>query len=779
MNLMGEPRTIKKVKEEIQDALATSKPDAGHVMKLAAELSSLDGTSAHFSVNATIIRRLGRELVASRETALAELIKNSYDADANDVTVTLSRLDKPGGRMHIKDDGSGMTVDQLRNGFLQIASDYKEREPESPGLHRKRAGQKGIGRFAVERLGKKLTLITATKDSQDATQLTVDWDNFERSGELFSVRSPITRTPKTFPKGTLIIIDDLREGWTIDSVNEAQTYVVDLLQPKYFDPPSLPGDAVPLKESELDPNRFDVSFNVLEGASPVKVHPPERQFVESALAIVDASVDATGEWKIAIDSKLLKKTWKYDATYLPDEEKKDWLFTDLKNVRLRAAYYIWDDEVVESLGLKNKKTRIRARVGLKVYRNGFRVSPYGNPGNDWLGLDQIAAKRKILPAVGNKSWLGFISITDPSNSLIVETSSREGLVESRYYTELRDFAQNVLVYCAIVVARKRKKKVYASDKDTDFGESRAKKTQKTVQRLSKQIRELAKTRETSKNSYTKDVITDTTLEDVKTDLEVLLKDTTELTSEIAILRTLASVGMSVLMFSHEVKGVLVAMLARIQTLLNEGDINKKTRDHLAALKVHIEQLQHHTGYYEATGSAAASREKIYADMLASAHTFVATFKQISRQASIDLSFEGDLKLGPRLVAIHEAEFAGVLINLYTNAFKAIKKKSISDSAKIVLRHSRIENRDILEFMDNGVGIKEKDRDRVFEPFFTTSAVRTSLRPADPDIYGTGLGLTITRDSIRSGNGTIAVVIPPPPSFSTCLRIEMPHVSNES
>lgn len=143
---------IAKIKEKLGTELGKKTVHFLRISELASQLSALDTESAAFSVNATIIRRLGRELMAAQETALAELVKNSYDADGTLVKVTFSATDAPGARLVVEDDGNGMTPDQVRDGFLRIASDLKEREPRSARFQRRLAGQKGIGRFAVERL---------------------------------------------------------------------------------------------------------------------------------------------------------------------------------------------------------------------------------------------------------------------------------------------------------------------------------------------------------------------------------------------------------------------------------------------------------------------------------------------------------------------------------------------------------------------------------------------------------------------------------------------------
>lgn len=315
--------------------------------------------------------------------------------------------------------------------------------------------------------------------------------------------------------------------------------------------------------------------------------------------------------------------------------------------------------------------------------------------------------------------------------------------------------------------------------DPVFGQTKVERAKATIQRLSREIKDLTATRQSNISSYAKETATESTIAEVRTELEQLLKDTTEISSEMSVLRVLASVGMSVLMFSHEVKGVLVAMLSQIDVLLADDEIGRKTAAKLRTLQEHLLRLQHHTGFYESTGGAAAARERLYTDMLATASTFVDTFKPQALRRGIQLTFEGDVMLPPRLVGIHEAEFAAILINLYTNSVKAIERRTGLTHRKITLRHNRAGNRDSLEFLDNGTGIKKEEREKVFEPFYTTTDVRTSVRPGNPEMFGTGLGLTITRDSVKSAGGSIDVVIPPPAGYATCVRLELPHLQHEN
>lgn len=106
---------------------------------------------------------------------MSELVKNAYDADASLATLDFIDVDYEGGTLVIEDNGSGMTRDQLINGFMRISSSAKIHEPISPIYERNRAGRKGIGRFSAQRLGNSLTIITQTKDSDTALKIVVDW----------------------------------------------------------------------------------------------------------------------------------------------------------------------------------------------------------------------------------------------------------------------------------------------------------------------------------------------------------------------------------------------------------------------------------------------------------------------------------------------------------------------------------------------------------------------------------------------------------------------------
>ncbi|RZK31874.1 MAG: ATP-binding protein, partial [Hymenobacter sp.] len=158
------------LRKSLQQALEEQELDISEVYAIALELAKSDTKNIRFLPDAGIIRKLGEELVSRKETAVAELVKNSYDADAPSITLTFSDTDKGGGSLTVKDTGSGMSSEEILGGFMRLAASNKVTESLSPVYHRQRAGRKGIGRFSVQRLGDALTLTTKRSDAERALQ---------------------------------------------------------------------------------------------------------------------------------------------------------------------------------------------------------------------------------------------------------------------------------------------------------------------------------------------------------------------------------------------------------------------------------------------------------------------------------------------------------------------------------------------------------------------------------------------------------------------------------
>jgi hypothetical protein len=147
---------------------------------------STQSGSLNFSIDSSLLFQLGEQLVAKPSIALTELVKNVYDADATKVTITLENVDKPGGTIIVEDDGHGMTLEEIKNNWMRIATTLKKKKPISRIYGRPLTGAKGIGRLADRRLGNKLTLQSIAKRDdgvKEAISVEFDWKNKFSPGE--------------------------------------------------------------------------------------------------------------------------------------------------------------------------------------------------------------------------------------------------------------------------------------------------------------------------------------------------------------------------------------------------------------------------------------------------------------------------------------------------------------------------------------------------------------------------------------------------------------------
>src|SRR5574341_1972488 len=174
----------------------------------------------YFKIDSRLLLQLGEKLVTNRAVALAELVKNSYDADATHVRVSLTNIKKPGGTIIVDDNGSGMPLSAFRNTWMRIATIDKEKNPISQKYKRQKAGEKGIGRFACRRISKRLRIksIAITEDGhKEELSAFFDWTAFSPGSDVDKIPVKYSTKPvdDKIPTGTTLILEDTKDSWNI------------------------------------------------------------------------------------------------------------------------------------------------------------------------------------------------------------------------------------------------------------------------------------------------------------------------------------------------------------------------------------------------------------------------------------------------------------------------------------------------------------------------------------------------------------------------------------
>lgn len=748
-----------KLREELKHILENEPENYSKILKLSSELSKFDQDSVRFSIDAGIIDRLGKELVARHETAVSELVKNSYDADAKKVKLTFIDSSEIGGIIVINDDGVGMTKEQLVNGFMRLASSDKIHFPFSPIYNRKRAGKKGIGRFAAQRLGKQLTITTQTEDSEQALEITINWNDFKNDQDLMFIDNKIeykNRMPKK-RSGTRLVIKNLRDKWTEAQIKRVYRYASEILQP-------FPLAKVKLKTE--DPG-FKLICKRKEGDFSEIIANDNTMFFEHALAEIKGNVDDEGFMRISINSQ--KLNYKIKDVLL----NKDKPYKHIRNVNLRAYYFVYESSYLSPQIKSFINEKAKEQGGIRLYRNGFRVLPYGETHqevpNDWLGLDASVRRRTVLPVHANINFFGFIEI-DGQDDKFEELSSREGLLENDAFKELTDFGYKVLTDAVTKVGSERGVKTRTNEKNWK------KEPEEKIAEIIEELESMTSSNEDEQNiDYQEDS------EDVKEKLGSIaqkLKEAQEeqkqkqkeLLDEKNLLRILAALGLTIGEFIHEIKQYQAVLEADSENIKEYVDKDSEGYEVSDRIQENLKSLSTYTSYFDEAISENIQRELSPVELESAVLAFQKAIQNDLLKRKIEFNYEAKETL-LYTCPMHKSEWASILFNLYTNARKAIQKVN-KGNGSLYIEIGSTKRNVYLEFSDNGNGIPLENRDKVFNPFFTTSAPVGKITRNHEEMTGTGLGLKIVKDII-TGYGGIIYVKEPIEGFSTTFRIELP------
>ncbi|RKD12482.1 hypothetical protein BCY91_12620 [Pelobium manganitolerans] len=720
-----------------------------------------------FTVDAGIINRLGLELVAKSETAVAELIKNAYDADANVVNLYFENAHLPGGKLIIKDDGNGMTKSQLIDGFMRLATSDKIHNSVSEKFMRPKAGRKGIGRFSTQRLGEQLTINTKAEHSP-ALELDIHWNKYTSDILLGTVQNNLTtQVDYNSEIGTTLNINRLREKWSDADIKRVYRYVADLIQPSYL---SIQNNNNIVEESKTE--SFEVNFlrkddNEINWTS---VADPGVMMLNRALATITGFIDPDGKGIVNLTTKEFKlngvRTSLIDSI---NTEEEPYPVLKGASIAFKAYYYIGGDRNsyygITKSELKIITDHLKKNGGIKLYRNGFRVPKYGDTGNDWLALDTRSRIGNGIP-FGNNHLLGFVQLTDPNGKIFEESAGREGLIEREAFRELQKFVSTAIENGFLNFISWFRK----TDEYLTLNPERA--PTPTTNVVDKSVQDIKDATKTLTNpESTEDERRDAAIKlDIST--KVFVKTTKSAINELEMMRVLAGVGLTIAEFIHEIKQIVPSTLGYIEDTLKHNLDISVTRN-LENISEALGSLLAYTSYFDETISKNIIRELQTINLRKSLDVFKEIIENDLKRRHIHLDME---LVGKDLLidSIHPSEVNTILQNLYSNAKKAILKTTGIKGRILIKAHkNQDESRVILEVQDNGIGISSKHKDRIFDAFFTTSSERK-------EDFGTstGLGLYILNQIIRNRDGLINLGTADP-GYKTAFIVTLPLGNKEN
>ena len=402
-------------------------------------------------VRSHILRLLGDQLVGHDRLAIFELVKNSYDADATkvDVLVDLSQR-----KICVRDNGHGMTGEVVQSQWLDIGTDSKRgsQRSRSPVFRRVPLGEKGVGRLAVQKLGSRLRMVTKSKTSAEIL-VEVAWDDLIGSSDYVDGKLLVNVTEHSEPTeflngatGTLIEISNLaRKDWARKDLRDLKRLVVSLESPFQSNDSFAVHLTVPGREREIDdvPDlkellkrsvwTYDFEIGPQGFSWLYKFSPPRLRNLKSR----EEASRGHGPLEWCDDARKEAKSHASSADEVPLFADTSKALDGIGPIRGRFHVFYRRDEILRLIGdPRQTKQWLKDQAGVRVFRDGIRVYNYGEPEDDWLGLNARRINRPQAK-LGTDQLVAAIELDLSASEGLREKTNREGFDHNETFDRFR------------------------------------------------------------------------------------------------------------------------------------------------------------------------------------------------------------------------------------------------------------------------------------------------------------------------------------------------------
>lgn len=673
---------------------------------------------------ARLIRTIGEELISNDIVAIIELVKNSYDANAKIIEIKFQgvvsevkdgkkikkTILKEGASIIISDDGVGMSLATVQGAWMEPATVNKKNSKKSVGDKRRYTGEKGIGRFASAKLAAKLKMITRPKDDNEIV-VGFNWAEFSDDKYLdqvqcdWEVREPI----EIKDQGTILKLEDISSDWDEEKLRELRIALSRLINP-----------VAPVIDFLMDIRLPDELEN-LSGlvAAPDSLNKPDYY--------IKGDVDKNGKPHLKYFSKKVGQ-----EEFIAVEESDFSLREPVRKSMVGAfsfEFRIWnrDSDSIKKLSSEtNSRTKDIKRdlddlAGISIYRDNFRVLPYGSKDDDWLRLDIRRVNNPTL-RLSNNQVVGYVSVSLDENPELKDQSNREGIVESQAFTDLKELIINILNQ----VERKRYiERPRESDEQSQQG---------VFDNFSiGTIVELIKSK----------LPDDKELNDAIIKAEVAIQSGVKKVKDvISRYRRLSTLGLLIDMILHDGNNCLANIDSEIHLLsrvVNKVDYDTNIiEEHIKNINEGRKSMAQLFKRLEPFGGRKRGSPKNIVIEEAIANVFSIYKSQLN-----NLKIQTELPTSRNELKIDDAELQMIFVNLISNSMHWLETESTDRKIQVVVE--TLNDELMIIFSDNGPGIKEENQKFIFDPYFSTKT------------GGIGLGLTNVGELVTENNGDLALI----------------------
>ena len=701
-----------------------------------------------FDVNT--FRLLGRDLITDRVTAVFELVKNCYDANATEVNVdfsgiTTNSLDR---KLIISDNGIGMSFIDIRDKWMVVGTNSKRINlySEAP-FNRKFVGEKGIGRFAVDKLGERVQIRTKQKGEHEWLCININWDEYEHKANLPTSNqlSLFTEVENKYifelgdinDHGTSITISNISETWTKNDIERLYKELSKLVSPFYkINPPF---------NITINSNEFEEYSNKLVKPDPIKFY--------SHYAEIDFDLETKKQETLQFDTKN-GKIYRdlVDIKSFGPIKMKLFYFNESAKRRYNVAYK------------NNGDTRID---GIKIYRDGVIATPFAEfeddtaKRRDILGIDK-RRWRSTFDKIGTREIIGILDITKALNPRIVDATNRQDFLDYPEYRHLKEFIiEQVDVFSKV--------KDFERDSKRTVVERELQKAGQEIKSFTNAIAKIEREILIDKPEF-KDV-----LAPLKQQADLLSSTITQSINEqkkyqkdVVRKENIFLSLMSLQDYATNISHAIRTSLGKIKRLAEFFKINfpNPKFDNLFkqyAILIYDEMniLLKVTDFMLSYASSEIDFEdfsvkELIEDLI---NNYEHTFKLDNIRSIVEIKDDF-------IVNTNKKFFQDIFQNLIANSIKALNGKS----EKIIKCSGFLdEDNFTIYFSDNGCGVKKGDEKWIFELYNTRTAEQG----------GAGLGLYVVEKRIEALKGTIELVTNEFEPTGATFKIKLPFNKNSN
>jgi len=711
-----------------------------------------------FTVDAALLRELGERLVGKPHIALAELVKNCYDADASEVTLRFTP-----DSITVIDNGDGMSPDEFKSYWLRIGTTHKQNTMRT-AKNRPVTGSKGVGRLSVQFLGDEVEVASRSKKYAGQFTANVDWTGARKAGDLVKAGASVTKLANAslidgkYAHGTSVRISRLKKTWYASDLQE-------LARELWFLKP--PADLLDPENAKDVPDVFDIKLDGVTKTALDAFTDQMNQALENWIATVEGGLQNGRNGGLNEVTVTFRDGDTFTATY-----QSKW--QSLDQAQYKIYIFKLSGKQAGGIAVGDARNYFKKYGGVHIYDNGFRLPFYGGDEQDWLQLEIAHSHRlnksELLPAFlqvqsglndlpTNSRIFGIVRIStshervaageieiDKGRYLNVQVT-RDRLIDNDSFEELQHSVRWAMDFYAMRSYERRQREIASRRLEIPSTEEKVSEIRKKLFQIS-----LDAPSELADEIYA----VSSHFEELE-ELEAQRKSAFE--EERILLAALATTGMAAIAMEHEMHKELT-ILNDIRERLNEGGNVLSEPQFLDTLNSWAERASNARKLFSPLMHE-SDREKRNAyngrKLLAK---IVDNSEVLLRGVEIINEIPDSLKLPPATLAAWNAILQNVLIN-------AVNAMLDSDVRRIKCTAERYDSGGVLYISDTGVGVRLRDSDDLFKPFIRRLEIPDERKALG--MGGMGIGLTIVK-MVADSLGCIVSFVDPFPNYKTSLKI---------